>query len=548
MNYSYYALSMLATMLPIHTLSAAGTPKEKVSLRDARPNVIFIYGDDLGKGMISAYGQKMFKTPNIDRVINQGIDFNNAYGCHYSAPSRASLLTGYSDCHLGHWLRSEGQLYMEADTTYVSLIESKQDKDKCVLPQGDDYLADIFNRAGYFTGEIGKLDYGFGGTRSQMKDHGWDHYYGYLDHHRCHGYYPPFLFTDGRIDMIPGNTLGNCGVEKYLFDADKSDSIQYYRRRWNMEGKVRYSQDIFDKKIIEFLRQHKDEPFFLYHPSQLPHGPVAVPELDPQVKDNPNLTDLEKEYASMVIRLDNTVGKILNELKRLKIDKKTIVIFSADNGHMMYYAHKGSSSFKKDVKSHKVFNNADVRYTSTNAGDIFRGSLDWSGFKRSNLEGGIHVPLAFYWPEHFTHRQENNIVANYDFLSTMADLLGVSVTAQKDGISYLPLLEQNGQQFPANRYILLDSFEGPTMIMNDGWKLRYDYITKGYELYNLHDDIKEENDLASQYPEKVKTMRRIMDGEATYSECRKHGYPYGIFKMQKKLNAKKIIAKAKEKN
>lgn len=195
-----------------------------------------------------------------------------------------------------------------------------------------------------------------------------------------------------------------------------------------------------------------------------------------------------------------------------------------------------------------MFNNSDVRYTSTNAGDKFRGSLDWSGFKRSNLEGGIHVPLAFYWPEHFTHRQENNIAANYDFLSTMADLLGVSVTAQKDGISYLPLLEQNGQQLPANRYILLDSFEGPTMIMNDGWKLRYDYITKGYELYYLHDDIKEENDLASQYPEKVKTMRQIMDGEATYSECRKHGYPYGIYKMQKKLNAQKIIAKAKGKN
>lgn len=89
-----------------------------------------------------------------------------------------------------------------------------------------------------------------------------------------------------------------------------------------------------------------------------------------------------------------------------------------------------------------MFNNSDVRYTSTNAGDKFRGSLDWSGFKRSNLEGGVHIPLAFYWAGHFTPHKETNIVSNYDFLSTMADMLGVSITSQKDGISYLPLLEE----------------------------------------------------------------------------------------------------------
>ncbi len=545
MNHSYYAYSLLLTVMPLHTSFAKDVSKDAVKIREARPNVIFIYGDDLGKGMLSAYGQQIIKTPNIDRVINQGIDFTNAYGCHYSAPARASLLTGYSDCHLGHWIKSRGQLYMQADTTYVSRIEAAEDKEAVVLPKGDDYLADVFNRAGYFTGEIGKLDYGFGGTRSQMKAHGWDHYYGYLDHHRCHGYYPPYLFTDGRIEMIPGNTRDDCGDEEYMEKSYTLDSAQCYKRRWDMEGKVHYSQDIFDKKIIDFLRQHKDEPFFLYHPSQLPHGPVAVPELDPQVKNNSNLTDLEKEYASMVIRLDNTVGKILNELKRLNIDKKTIVIFSADNGHMMYYPHQGTASYKKDIKTHKVFNNSDVRYTSTNAGDKFRGSLDWSGFKRSNLEGGVHIPLAFYWPGHFTPHKETNIVSNYDFLSTMADMLGVSITAQKDGISYLPLLEENGQQLPSNRYIIVDSFEGPAMIMNDGWKLRYNYVTKGYELYNLRHDIKEENDLASQYPEKVKTMRRVMDGEAVYSECRQRAYPYATFRMQKPVIWQKVIANSK---
>lgn len=119
MNHSYYAYSLLLTVMPLHTSFAKDVSKDAVKIREARPNVIFIYGDDLGKGMLSAYGQQIIKTPNIDRVINQGIDFTNAYGCHYSAPARASLLTGYSDCHLGHWIKSRGQLYMQADNGHM---------------------------------------------------------------------------------------------------------------------------------------------------------------------------------------------------------------------------------------------------------------------------------------------------------------------------------------------------------------------------------------------------------------------------------------------
>lgn len=547
MHYSTYVLGFLGAVLPASAVAAVGESQPKVDFKGERPNVIFIYADDLGKGMISAYGQKIIKTPNIDKLVNQGIDFSNAYGCHYSAPARASLLTGYSDCHLGHWIKSRGEIYMEADTTHVAQIEAEQDKEAEVLPEGDDYLADVFNRAGYFTAEIGKLDYGFGGTRSQMAAHGWDHYYGYLDHHRCHGFYPPYLFTDGRIEMIPGNTRGDAGDEEYMSKSYKLDSAQCYQRRWDMEGKVRYSQDIFDEKIIEFLGKHKDEPFFLYHPSQLPHGPVSIPKLDPQVKNNPNLTDLEKEYASMVIRLDETVGKILNELVRLGIDKKTVVVFSSDNGHMMYYAHKNKGSYQRDVHTGKPFNNSDVRYTSDNANDTFRGSMDWSGFKRSNLEGGVHVPLLYYWPGHLKNRKIESVVSNYDFITTMADMLNISVTAQKDGISYLPLLEENGQKLPENRYILVDSREGPAMIMNDGWKLRYNTHTQGYELYNLREDIGENKDLASQYPEKVKAMRRTLDGETAYSECRGKGFPGSIFRQQTVIKWEKFVAGLKNK-
>ena len=81
------------------------------------------------------------------------------------------------------------------------------------------------------------------------------------------------------------------------------------------------------KKIISFLHKHKDQPFFLYHPSQLPHGPIAIPEIHPAVKHNSKLTEYEKEYASMILKLDETVGIVLDELERLGIDDRTMIVF-----------------------------------------------------------------------------------------------------------------------------------------------------------------------------------------------------------------------------
>lgn len=142
-----------------------------------------------------------------------------------------------------------------------------------------------------------------------MKDHGWDYYYGYLDHIRCHGFYPPFLFDNGEIVEIEGNTRTNGGK------SIENETENTYRERWNMEGKKTYSQDLFLQKILEFIRNNKSKPFFLFHPTQLPHGPVAVPTVHPELANNPNLTPIEKEYASMMKYLDDNIGYILEELK-----------------------------------------------------------------------------------------------------------------------------------------------------------------------------------------------------------------------------------------
>ena len=525
-------ISLLCMTFPVSSLTQAAIHKVK------RPNVIFIYADDMGKGMISAYGQKQFKTPNMDKLVKQGVSFNNAYGCHYSAPARASLLTGYSDCHHdGHWLQTFGHPFNVNDTSKIAPLEKKLDKVEILLPKGDDYLAQIFQHAGYVTGEVGKLDYGFLGTRSQTKAHGWDYFYGYLDHGRCHGFYPPFLFENDKIVMIEGNTIADAACTEAK--TALADQASYHADRWNMKGKKQYSQDLFDQKIVTFIRKNKDKPFFLYHPSQLPHGPVSIPAIDPQVKNKSNLNDLEKEYASMVLRLDKTIGIILDELDRQGIAENTMLVFSADNGHAPYYNLEGKTSTQENPSTKEKFDNYKNKFRSDLGNDIFNGNMGMAGLKRSNLEGGVHIPLTFYWKGHLMPRTQESVVSNYDFLPTMADMLGISVTAQKDGISYLPILMNEKQTIPDNRYVIVDSREGPAVIMNNGWKLRFTGVGRTFELFNLRNDLKEEHDLASQYPHKVELMKAILFHEVTFTEC-ETGYPTVKDKFSMKASRKHI--------
>ena len=239
------------------------------------PNVILIFADDLGRGMLSCYGQQHFETPNIDRLANEGMKFNHAYGCAFCAPSRASMLTGLHDCHEGTWTYTQGGLYHRLSAGEMTLEQVRELLHTTGLQAGPDdiFLAQIAEHAGYTTGQIGKLEWGFATTGARIRRHGWQYHYGYYDHQRCHGFYPSFLFENGQPTPIQGNTHADCAVNLNW------ESEENMARRRNREGKAVYSQDIFNEKIIEFLRTHQDKPFFLYHPSQLPHGPIAIPDI-----------------------------------------------------------------------------------------------------------------------------------------------------------------------------------------------------------------------------------------------------------------------------
>ncbi|HIA66670.1 TPA: sulfatase, partial [Candidatus Poribacteria bacterium] len=463
-----------------------------------KPNIIFIYADDLGQGMLSSYGQQHFDTPNIDRLAREGMQFTQAYGCAFCAPSRASMMTGLHDCHQGTWTYTRGGIYNQLSTGQITLREINELIHTTGLQAGvnEVFLAQIAEDAGYVTGQIGKCEWGFDTTGDRIRRHGWQYHYGYYDHARCHGFYPPFLFENGQMVEIRGNTHPDCGVHP---DWESSENSEI---RQDRKGKAVYSQDIFDQKIKKFLRQHQNNPFFLYHPSQLPHGPIAIPQIHPAVKNNPHLTQFEKEYASMVLKLDQTVGIILDELERLDIDDRTMIVFSSDNGHEVYALQEGRTSGQRQDLKGQPFDNIETKFYSETGGDIFDGNAGMAGLKWSNWEGGTRIPYLVRFPGTIEPESlSDHMLANFDFMPTLADLIGANTPAGKDGISFLPTLLGEPQE--QHEFIVYASGQGPALVTAGGWKLRYINQNETFQLYHLKEDYREENDLTADHPDLV---------------------------------------------
>lgn len=471
-----------------------------------KPNIILIYADDLGRGMLSCYGQKWFKTPNIDRLAMGGMRFENSYGCAYCAPARASMLTGYHDCHAGRWSYTRAGIYKKLSTGEMDYSTVRELINNTSFDERDDevFLPTIAKQAGYVTGQVGKLEWGFATTPERLKKHGWDYHYGYYDHARCHGFYPPFLFENGEMFEIEGNTNVHCAA------GARGNSPEAIASRLDRTGKAVYSQDLFDEKILEFIRTNKDQPFFLYHPSQLPHGPISIPEVHPSVVDIDGLNHYEKEYASMVLRLDTTVGLILDELEELGLADDTLILFCSDNGHTIYTEEPGRTSTIFQDLDGKPYDNVDHKYYSERSGEVFNGNDGMAGSKLSSLEGGPRIPYLAYWPGRVPAGTTNSsTIANYDLVPTFADIMGVESPRWKDGQSVLAALEGNEIK-RTKGYVVFAGTEGPGLVTTDGWKVRYIIAMRRFQLFHLAEDYREENDLAAEHPDKVKELGTLM--------------------------------------
>ena len=291
------------------------------------PNIIFILSDDLAQGDLGVYGQRLIRTPRLDRMAREGTRYTQAYsGTTVCAPSRASLLTGLHTGHApirGNWeLQPEGQLPLPAETPTV---------------------AEVLRRAGYATAAMGKWGMGMFDTSGSPLRKGFDHFFGYNCQRHAHSYFPTYLYRDDRRFELPGNT--GTGV-----------------------GPV-YAQDLIQENVLRWVRAQRDRPFFLYYAITLPHSRFEINDLGDYAREP--WTGQQKAYAAMVTRLDRDIGQLLDLLAELGLDGRTLVMTAGDNG----------SSFDPDSEIGRRFNQASNGLRGYKRG-LYEGALRQAALAR----------------------------------------------------------------------------------------------------------------------------------------------------------------------
>lgn len=446
----YSPVVLLLVLLPFYATSSAAADK---------PNLIFILCDDLAMGDLGCYGQKLIKTPNLDRMAAEGTRYTQAYcGTSVCAPSRASLMTGL---HMGHCpIRANREIKPEGQLP---------------LPESTVTIAQLLKGGGYATACVGKWGMGMFDTSGSPLEKGFDHFFGYNCQRHAHSYFPPYLYDNDQRIELPENLGRKKGV---------------------------YAQDRIDADVLRWVRAQKDQPFFLYYAITLPHGSYEIDDVGAYRDEN--WTEQEKVYAAMVTRLDRDVGRLLDLLKEMGVDQKTLVMLAGDNG----------SSFATDSALAKRFNQAGTNLR---------------GHKRSLYEGALRQAALARWPGTVPVRVSDEPWAFWDILPTFAELAGVPVpaTVKTDGLSLAGYLK--GGTAPQRESFYWELHEGRSQqaIRFGQWKA----VRKGpglpLELYDLAQDPGEASNLADQNPEilaKAATLMaasRVDDANFPLSEAKK---------------------------
>ncbi|QDU73097.1 Arylsulfatase [Bremerella volcania] len=442
-------------------------PSFACAAEDAKPNVIFIYVDDLGYGDLGCFGQQKIATPQLDQMASDGIKLTSFYaGCTVCRPSRLVLWTGR---HLGHQPINDNKPY--------------------TMKSSDHTIAELMKEQGYTTGGVGKWAMGTPGSGGEPIYHGFDFWCGYLDQGEAHNYYPPHIWRceGDKVEELPlpGNVL--------------MDDKNARGRVAKLDTRKTYSHDVMTQEAFDFVRRNADKPFLLHIHWTIPHannegGRVTgngseIPSYGPYAdKDWP---DPEKGFAAMVTHMDSDVGKLRDLLKELKIEDNTLLIFTSDNG-----PHQEGG--------HKV--------------DFFDSNGPLKGYKRTVYEGGIRVPFIAVWPGKIPAGTESGITFNaYDVMATYADLTQAKRVPLNDGLSFLPTLlskqqkvvVENRKPDPKQR-ISYSSFAKMEAARQGPFKAVRQAPDKPIELYNLNEDIGETTDIAKDHPTIVQMMGNFM--------------------------------------
>ena len=457
----------------------------------AKPNIIFILADDLGYGELGCCGQQKIKTPNIDRLAAEGMKFTQHYsGSPVCAPSRCTLMTGK---HTGHaYIRANDEMNERGDVWHDPNIEGQRP----LLPNTET-IGRMLQRTGYVTGAIGKWGLGGPNDSGHPNKQGFDFWYGYLCQRVAHNYYPTHLWRNAEKEILEGNDYF-YPHQKLPADKDPTDPASYEP----YSGK-QYSQDLMAEEALNFIKQNKHKPFFLYLPFIVPHASIQVPddslaEYEGKFPETPykgekgylpNRTP-RAAYAAMITRMDREIGRIMDLLKELGLDEKTLVIFTSDNGTAWGYG--GTDP------------------------EFFNSSGGLRDFKGSLYEGGIRVPMIARWKDKIEPGTvSDHISAFWDFYPTLAEIVGAEVFDHIDGISLLPTLLNKNQK--KHDYLYWE-YVGKQAIRMEKWKAVRPGIDKDIELYDLENDMAEKNNVADQHPEIISEMAELLKTVRTESE------------------------------
>ena len=492
-------------------LSCSGDKKE--------PNIIFFLVDDLGWSDLAIYGSSFYETPNIDQLAKDGIRFTQAYAaCHVCSPTRASILTGKypARLQLTDWLQGRSLILPRTDYDYENLKSAKFYQQ---LPFEEITIAEELKSNGYKTAIFGKWH--LGEDPSGPLSHGFDLHIpkGWNKGWPKAGYYAPFKL-DG-IEDSEGDYLTNRLTDEALkfIDQNKKEPFFLYLSLFSVHDPIQGRPDLVEKyqKKLNKLSSPNNPDFILEGNPDDP-TPLSKSELEnliklPSHKDFkvlPQRTVKIKQrqdnihFAAMVEAVDENLGRVIKKLKALDLDENTILIFFSDNGGMSG-ANFGRPT--REISPTKL----DEAFSTSNL--PLRGAKGWL------YEGGIRVPLIVKWPG----RVERGIVSDRqvistDFYPTILEMLGLEPKSLQhvDGKSFVRALE-NKQYNRGAIYWHFPHYSNHGMQSPGGairlgdYKLIEYFENNSFQLFNLKNDIGEQNDLSTSEPEKAAELLSMLN-------------------------------------
>lgn len=478
------------------------------------PNIILIMADDMGFSDISCFGSEI-ATPNIDALAEDGLTFTQFYNTGRCCPSRASLLTGLYSHRAGI-----GQMVGLRDhPSYLGYLN-----DQCLT------IAEALQPAGYHSYLSGKWHVGSAREHWPLQ-RGFEKFYG---SNTSQGHY--FRVYEGRL-LLHNNR-----------EVDTPEG-------W-------YATDAFTDSTIAFIERHQetraDEPFFMYLAYTAPHWPIhalpedlelyegkyaggydsvrqvrygnmkrlallnELPELSPLDETVPDWSDVNRQdearkmevYAAMIHRMDQGIGKIMQRVKDLGIERNTVVVFLSDNGGCAEEIHRSEPGAV-------IGETASYESIGLPWGNV--ANTPFRKFKSWVHEGGISTPLIIKYPQMIKEGSKTSEVGHIiDLMPTFLELAGLNYPEAAggkqllsiDGKSLVPVFTTGTRE---GHEVLFWEHEGKRAVRKGQWKLVSAYNSE-WELYDIANDRDESDDLSGQHPDKVNELRRLYEDWATRNQ------------------------------